>query len=289
MKRLILFISLVVLFSTSQAQRFPYSNTAHISSGGSYTTQYQAVLDEMTTDPSTTNRGYQDAMVESLVDDGYWARMDYLSVYATEINSASEALINWITPGTNDGTNVSSTSWTTQEGFTGDGTADYINTNFNLSTEGSNYTQNDASVGVYLRINEQHAGYAFGARAISSTEAHFVARNASNNCTGEFNGGSFGPTNFDNTSAGLWIVTRRASNDTEWYRDGIANVNWVDADASVGVPNADMYVLNRSGSAGYSTNQVAIFFIMDGCSDAEALAINTIFETYMDAIGTGVQ
>jgi len=38
-----------------------------------------------------------------------------------------------------------------------------------------------------------------------------------------------------------------------------------------------------------SENEVAIFFIMDGVDDAEAAALNTIFETYMDAIGAGVQ
>ena len=54
-----------------------------------------------------------------------------------------------------------------------------------------------------------------------------------------------------------------------------------------GLPNDDMEVLARGG-ANQSQNQVAIFFIMDAVSDAEAAAITTIIETYMDAIGTGV-
>ena len=123
--------------------------------GSGYSTQYDAVYNAMTNKPDATNAGYQDTLVTALVDGGYWARMDAFWCFAQENNDDSEALINWINPGTTDADNPTGTSWTTLEGYTGNGTDDYISTNWISDTHGSNYVLDSATFGIYVRNNLQ--------------------------------------------------------------------------------------------------------------------------------------
>lgn len=252
-----------------------------------YCTEYNTVLAAMTTDPSTTNKGYQNTMVTALVNGGWWARMDQLFIFATEVNTGGEALINWKNPGTLNADNVHATAWTTLEGYgPGDGANDCISTNFIPNTHGSNYTQDDAAVGIYLMVNQQDAGFAFGAYT-SDKSTTLIVRSATNTATYLINSGD-GEAVSNSVANGLFILSRTASNRSDLYRNG--SRTHYNTKLSGGLATNEILLLNRSVVDGFSTNTVAIFFVMDGViNETEATAINTIFETYMDAIGTGVQ
>jgi len=84
---------------------------------------------------------------------------------------------------------------------------------------------------------------------------------------------------------GMFIVSRTAADACALYKNG-ALVEAV-ADASVALPVAEFYALNvRNGTA----NQISILYVMNGTANAtEADEINDIIETYMDALGKGIQ
>ena len=129
---------------------------------------------------------------EGLVDAGFWTRMDLFYVFGVHTNDAGEALINWVDPGTFDGTAVNSPTFTIYDGFAGDGSTSYVDSNFNLLSDGTNYIQDDASVGIYLRTDQQEdSKFAFGARLISAEESQLVPWTTSNFAQGEMHGGSF--------------------------------------------------------------------------------------------------
>ena len=286
MKRIITFIlfALLILPLEGQIGRYPFYT---VTSPSPYCIEYQAVLAAMTTDPSNDIKDYQNTMVESLIAGGYWARMDQLLIPATEVNTDGEALINWINPGTYDADNVDSTAWTTLEGYTGDGTADYISTNFNPGDGGSyNYTLNDAAIGLYLRTDLEEdisvCGSYDGTNRISLTpyatdDQYYIRVNQPS--SGVLVGVAGAAT-------GLHVITRTASDTVSYYRNG--ELVETETDASSAIPNRELYVLRMNGSGFYSAHQFSIYFVMDGVDSTDVAALNTIFETYMDAIGRGV-
>jgi hypothetical protein len=107
---------------------------------------YQAVLDYATTQgytlPSASQQILQNQLVVDLKAGGIWSKLDTFAVFATD-GSSDFALIDWIR--LTQYTAVNSPTFTTNEGFQGNGTSSYIDTNYNPSTSGVNYTLNDAS------------------------------------------------------------------------------------------------------------------------------------------------
>jgi hypothetical protein len=113
---------------------------------GGFDADYQAVLDYATTQgytlPSASQQLLQNQLVVDLKDGGIWSKLDTFAVFATDGNS-DFALIDWIR--LTDYTAVNSPAFTTNVGFIGNGTSAYVDTNFNPSISGINYTLNDAS------------------------------------------------------------------------------------------------------------------------------------------------
>jgi hypothetical protein len=124
---------------------------------------YQAVLDYGTaqgyTLPSASQQVLQNQLVVDLKAAGVWSKLDTFAVFATDGDS-DFALIDWIR--LTDYTAVNSPTFTTNEGFQGNGTSSYINTNYNPSTSGVNYTLNDACFGGVKNINTANSGYFSG-------------------------------------------------------------------------------------------------------------------------------
>jgi hypothetical protein len=106
---------------------------------------YKAILDYATTQgytlPSASQQLLQEQLIIDLKSAGVWSKLDTFGVFATDGNS-DFALIDWIR--LSQYTAVNSPTFTSNGGFTGNGTSSYIDTNYNPSTSGVNYTLNDA-------------------------------------------------------------------------------------------------------------------------------------------------
>jgi hypothetical protein len=111
-----------------------------------FDSDYQAILNYATlkgyTLPSAGQQSKQNQLVIDLKDGGIWDKLDTFAVLATDGNS-DFALIDWIR--LTDYTAFNSPTFGINGGFTGNGTSAYIDTNYNPSTSGVNYTLNDAS------------------------------------------------------------------------------------------------------------------------------------------------
>lgn len=255
-------------------------------SSTSFCAEYQAVYDEFSDPPTATIAGYQNTMVASLVDGGYWARMDLFYVMANK--AEADALLMWLDPdaGTFDlvETGAGDLTFTTYEGFTGDGT-NYLTTNYNASTEATNFTLNSGSGLIYVRDDQQTASV-FGSTAAVNPYIHLTVRYTDNTLYAKINEGT-GLTAANSDSRGFYIISRTASDAMEVYKNGSSIVSGnpaVDA-----IPNANILLLTRISSGTKVTHQISIFAIMNGVDDTDATAINTIIETYMDALGKGVE
>lgn len=107
---------------------------------------YQAVLTYATslgyTLPSSGQQVKQNQLMLDLKSSGVWNKLDTFGLFATD-GSFNFALIDWKRLTTY--TAVNSPTFSSNGGFTGNGTSSYIDTNFNPSTSGVNYQLNNAS------------------------------------------------------------------------------------------------------------------------------------------------
>ena len=189
---------------------------------------YQAVLDYGTTQgytlPSASQQVLQNQLVVDLKAAGVWSKLDTFVVFATDGDS-DFALIDWIR--LTDYTAVNSPTFTTNEGFQGNGTSSYINTNYNPSTSGVNYTLNDACFGGVKNINTANSGYFSGCsvsgrnlmRGTSSANNRINQGNNNFSISANFGGFNFVALHRDSSTTGAFsyentIVTAAANSTT---------------------------------------------------------------------------
>lgn len=298
MKRLILIPLLI--FSLTLPAQFTKSG-GFLKTGSSFMTaptvpaedlycdEYDAILAAMTNQPSEAVAEAQNTLVEALIAGGYWARMDQLLVFATYTNADSEALINWISPGTNNATliNLAAGAFAQYDGITGDGVDGWINTNFNPSTDATNFTQNSASFAIYLG-NSGLTETFVTAGCYATNRIQLTVRSADEGTELEVacnNGGDDTYSGTNTNSSGLFVVSRTSSSALSAYRNG-ALIGTNSSSTSTARPNENIGLLTFAGvEAGFSTNLIRFSYIMDSTANAtEADAIYDIFMTYLNTI-----
>jgi len=250
--------------------------------------EYRAVYDSWTNKPSTADSAKYNTWVLSKIADGTWAKKDVLYNFAVHTNADGEALVNWKNPGTHDATLVNAPAFVAYEGFTGDGVSAYINSNWNPTSHGVNYTFNNASVGVYSRIDANGGYVDIGGRTSGTANSvYFYTKNG-----GEFRcrfheADLTGFATAD--SLGMHIATRIDANNKRYYKNNVYLGNVVAAVNTF--PNADYYILAMNTGAGantFSPRQLSMAFCGASLDLAEITILTNAFEAYMDSQGTGI-
>ena len=120
----------------------------------SFDADYQAVLNRATalgyTLPTASQRIKQNNLLLALKAGSIWTKLDVLYIFAND-GGSDFGTLNWKAPTLNQATLINSPTFTSNQGFTGNGTSSYINTNFNPATSGVNYTLNNASRHTFVR------------------------------------------------------------------------------------------------------------------------------------------
>ena len=180
-------------------------------------------------------------------------------------------------------TAVNTPTFTASQGYTGNGTSSYLNTNFIPNTNGVKYTLNSASAGIYLRNINVGTVTDLGSNqtSISSFFQIFADRGASAevyiNDGGTSTGGAI--TN----AKGLTVGQRTASNVQKLIKNG--TVITTNASVSTALSAFNVYLLcrNNNGVAQlYSVNQMAMSFIGSGVINQSTLYTAT------QALGTSI-
>jgi hypothetical protein len=118
--------------------------------GSLYDVDYEAVLTYATTQgytlPGLAQRALQSQLIQTLKTGSIWSQLDLFYIFATDGDS-NFATLNWRNPSQYKASPVNSPTFTSNSGFTGDGTSAYLTTGWN-ATLGVNFTQASASHGV---------------------------------------------------------------------------------------------------------------------------------------------
>jgi hypothetical protein len=247
--------------------------------GPGYDADYQAILDYATTQgytlPSQTVRDSGNAFVEDLKAIGVWDSLDVLYVFATD-GGRDFAKINWKDPdGNYNCTEVNSPTFTANEGFKGNGTSSYLNTNLNLNADSASLNFSADRGQIYMHLNETWpaASAACGARlnaTVDNDQQVLIQNNASNQTLVRIN--SHSETTGDHEY--LLVTPSGLSGRYFWSRDDWTTLSayrnkTLDGTDNTSVttgllPNQDLFILanNTGGTAGqFSATEVSIFLL----------------------------
>jgi len=185
--------------------------------GNGFDVDYNAVLSYATglgyTLPSASQQIGQNNLVVSLKSAGIWAKLDTFGNFTTN-GSSNFALIDWKRLVLY--TAVNSPTFTTNQGFKGNGTSSYINANYQISTQAVNYATGSSSIGAYVQQISTNTGNSI---AGSGSGADYLAPNQSNSL---FRGATFGSSVFNtttrNTTPSIVSVNRPSTAILNHYR-----------------------------------------------------------------------
>jgi hypothetical protein len=214
--------------------------------------EYTAVYNELTTKPSDAIRDAQNAFVKALVDGGVWAKLDRLFVFAQTVNSASEALLDWLHPAdaAKKAALISTPTFTALEGFTGDGIGKAISSEYNPTTDAIHYSQNSCCAFAYNRANK--AGEACILLGTSSTfpvNELILYNRYTDDKMYHKNNQETAYSSFANTDArGMFISTRAISTVQVLYKNKTPNS---DNQTATRIPTQKIPFLNRSDFNGW--------------------------------------
>lgn len=241
-----------------------------------YDSDYKAVLDYATTQgytlPSVSQRLKQSVLLSSLKTAGVWSKLDTFANFATN-GSSNFALIDW--KRLTQYTAVNSPTFTTNQGFNGNGTSSYIDTNFNAVTQGVNYVQNNASR--YLYLYTASGTGALDGKSVASINNMTRASTGNqriNQGTTALTGGSFDFT----TIQGMKSIHRTNSTNVELFN---ATTQGSRTATSASMNSNNQFVL-RSGSV-YGAHTISMYANGSSLVSENTSFVNA-FNTYMTSL-----
>jgi len=222
-------------------------------------------------------------LVVTLKDDGNWPYIDHLPLM--NMPNEQNAMVNLKSPSDPLMVNYNSCVHTPYIGIQGNGTTAYIDTNYNPSTYGGNYTRDSASSWVFSNTSSLDTGADLGAFNGTDCSSFIRTRQAGDltNTWQNTSGASVYNTYANNDAKGLFMPIRKSAILEESYKDGILKVSG--AWASVPIINLNIYLLagNYSGSANsFSSHQLSIA----GCGSGQInpATFNTAITTFVNAM-----
>ena len=239
-----------------------------------YDSDYKAVLDYAITQgytlPSVSQRLKQSVLLSSLKTAGVWSKLDTFANFATD-GSSDFALIDW--KRLTQYTAVNSPTFTTNQGFNGNGTSSYINTNFTPFLNASNYQLDNASRYIYI----------FSPTANDRVDGNLIDTNGirlGNFNTQRLNSGSNTlNTAFEYTSVrGMKSIHRTSSTNLTLANNKTSATR---TSTSTALPNSSQFIL-RQGFI-YSTSKVSMY-AMGASLVTENNAFVDAFDAYLNSL-----
>ncbi len=244
--------------------------------GFAYDADYQAILDYATTQgytlPSESQRLKQNTLLIALKNAGVWSKLDTFANFATD-GSSQFALIDWKRLVQYNAS--TSPTFTTNEGFSGNGTSSYIDTNFNPATQGVNYLQNNASR--YLFMYMASGTSALDGRSAASINNSLRASSSNqriNQSTTSLVGGAFDFT----ATRGMKSIHRTSSTNVELFNDTTQGSRTA---LSATMTSSNQFIL-RSGSS-YGGHEISMY-AMGANLVSENAAFVTAYNTYITSL-----
>lgn len=265
---------------------FPGPGTVHSVGGVTCSSsEGNAFLARLTGSPDNTHKTRYCTLIDGLVTDAVFAKLDVLYIFATD--TAANALLNLKSSSFN-GTVVGALTFTADTGYTGTGATNYINTGFNPTAAAGNYARDSGSIGIYVLNNRTtDQGYVNAGTATGAGFSFIAPKNAT--AVTKYAINTAAPKSIAATTAqGQWITSRTGATTTALQRNGAAFDT--DTSASVVMDNSNIYIFayNTGVPAAFSLDQQSAVLIGGGLTGTEMTNLAGRINTYMTAYSINV-
>lgn len=243
-----------------------------------FTAEYQAIISRAVdlgyTLPSASVQAKQNTLLAALKTSGVWNKLDVFYCFAQD-GSKEFATLNWKSPSANQCTLVNSPTWASNQGFTGNGTSSYIDTNYQ-ATGAQNYKLNDASRYAYVRTLVANRVIDGTDSSIANSITTFVSANQRINQSGSNLSGSF---DFSTSGAGMKSIHRTSSTAVTCYNNTTASSGLTAT--STGLVTANQCILRSNTS--YGSHQISMY-AMGASMISENADFVSSFATYLNSL-----
>jgi hypothetical protein len=262
-----------------------------------YDADYQAWLNRLTalgyTLPTAACSQILSDMIAGIKTDGNWTELDRFAFFAHNGDSDG-ATVDMINPsGHSQITKVNSPGWNAKQGFNGNGSSSYLNWNYALSTAAVKFTQNSASMGVWVHTGANSPStYILGVRSATNTTFTGLADLLSPNVIATiFNNGSVNEVAFGTqtqfSSGSSYAATRASSTSVSTYRNGSLETNEASNNSSaLSAGSPFILALNTIGTGAgfYVSSSIKISLAWAGSGSVDQSEMYTRLNTAMTAI-----
>lgn len=249
--------------------------------GRAYSAQARAFFSRLSVQPTDTRKGQYNTLITSLVSAGVWAKLDALYMFAAA--DQATALTNLVSS-SYGATAVNSPTFTTDQGFNGNGSTSYVNTNFNPATAGGQFSLNSAHFGIWDLTATPQVGVVQGG-SYNGTQFSYVAFQSSGNATGSLNSSLFRSTAQSDTG-GFQIVSRTDASTIALYKNG-SQILTDAANTSQAIPSLSLFICGRNSSGSLNaptTDRIGVALAGSGMTSADQLATYNALHTYLQAV-----
>lgn len=187
-----------------------------------------------------------------------------------------------------DCTATAAPQFTFRLGVNGNGTSQFLNTNYNANTQGVRYTLDSASFGIYSRTALSSSAFVDMGWISGAQVCYMQTRNVGGSMAVAINRNGQ-TTGAVTNSQGLFVCNRSGSTDAQGYRNGTQVAT--DASGSTSIANNNMYICawNNAGAAGaFTTRQYTFAFAGRSMNSTEQADVYTAVQAAMVAIGASV-
>ncbi len=250
---------------------------------GIYSPAVAAYLANMAVEPDDTRKGLIASLIDGLISDGVWAKLDDFTLLAAHDQQAG--LLNAVVP--NRFTKSGSSTFTTDRGFAGATTGQYNLTKAQLpvTTSGSKATLNSFSFGFYVNVmgSSSNAGsFPMYSDNYSQQTSRYVWESGTHHVRIN-NAGGPDLSYADTTRLGHWTAVRSDANTVSMYKNGAVVASLSSRSSSaVATTNSNQSV---GGDYYYQSDRFAAFYCGSGLTAGNVASLQTRLSTYMNAIG----
>lgn len=250
------------------------------SAASTYDTDATALFARMSVQPDATRKTLISNQFIAGKAKSFWAKLDAIWIFAAHDSQA--ATLNWLNSNFT-ATTTSSPTFTTDQGYAGNGTSSYLDLVFDPTTATSpKFTQNSATF--VARSNTDNSSSTGWAGWVSGTNGVTInPRNTSDITTNRINSAAFSSASSTSTSGvGMFGVSRTGASTCASYRNG---TNILNSSTTSIAPVAGSLKIGSINLSSWRANQASMAAIGSGFTDQEHADIYSWFETYRTSIG----
>lgn len=253
------------------------------SGGGGVDADYQAILTYATSQgyslPSAGQQAKQNILVKALKSAGAWTKLDIFYCFLTDGDS-NFAKLNWKSPSTFFATGSGhEPSFISNDGFRGNGTSTYLDTQWTPSTNGVQYTLTDAGIILYSKgVQTVAFGYTVGA-ANGGPTLGFGPVVAGNGLIG-MNSATTTTNTFSGAQTGFFHMnTVSAANLVTIYKNGALLNSPAPVKSSLPISKVFIDAKSQPGAANFNDELVSCFGAGASMTGLES-SVYTAWNTY---------